>query len=501
MIKSLNFRRPLNICFSAMAFTLILVCIVITLAQWIDIKESYRKQNNLYVRNVALFTDKYLSGYEVIVREMARVSADQHKFSQGKAQDLSLRNWLIERLRIMPDAVSIIHADDAGNFIRLPYLAKPHTNAQSWDPRKESWFTIAIEDTEVAHYSINADPFTGKQQVLTISLPVIDGTDGSNEGVLALNLDVEKTEEILVNSAPPMTSKTFLMNREGKIIINPGHEIAPETLKAITERAREHHGDFYQNRHYYFYRALEPRGWFVIQEVAENEMNELVLHESIKVAYGMGFALVVLLFCWWATGAALNTIYMRIASSIRDGVIKPGAVEELLFEEIHSSQQRHEKIIHDALTDSLTGLANRRAFDTEVKRHNNQENCHLAMIDLDNFKSINDRWGHPVGDIVLKTTAELGMRLCGLEKITLYRYGGEEIAVLFDDISLEKAQSYLEKWRISLNTRSFREPDLKVSFSAGLCKMGDTSVDEVIARADALLYKAKKSGKNKILSA
>ena len=122
------------------------------------------------------------------------------------------------------------------------------------------------------------------------------------------------------------------------------------------------------------------------------------------------------------------------------------------------------------------------------------------MIDIDNFKTINDTWGHTVGDVVLKTIAEVGLRLRGLENITLYRYGGEEIAVLFNGLSQEKAQSYLEKWRMTINTRNFRENNLKVSFSAGLVRMGGASLPEVIARADKLLYQAKKTGKNKIIA-
>lgn len=214
----------------------------------------------------------------------------------------------------------------------------------------------------------------------------------------------------------------------------------------------------------------------------------------------MLFTLVVMFFCWWSTRAAMNTIFMRIATSIRAGTIKPAAVEELIFEEIHSSQQRHEKIAHEALTDGLTGLKNRRAFDADASRFNGKPLTHLAMIDIDNFKTINDTWGHPVGDMVLRTIAELGLRLRGLENITLYRYGGEEIAVLFDGISAEKAKSYLEKWRITVNTRNFRENNLKVSFSAGLAKMGGASLPEVIARADKLLYQAKKTGKNKVIA-
>ena len=500
MIESLNFKKPLNIYFSAMACTLVLVCFLITRAQWADIKETYKKQNLLYTSNVALFFNKYLKSYEEIVSEMARTAADQHKFNRSNESDSARRNWLIQRLRIMPDAVSIVHVDNDGFYTRSPYIDLHQEGLLTWDPRKEPWFAIAVEDTDSAHYSVTRDIFTGNERVLTISLPVINGVDGLNDGVLALNLDIEKSEEMLNSTAAPMKSRTFVMTKEGELVIGPGSKIAAATLKVIANNASASEGYFYRGGHYYFYHTIGSLGWFVVQEVTESEMDKLVMHQSIKITFGMAFALLMLLFCWWASRVALNTIYMRIINGIRKGAIKPTTAEELLFEEIHSAQQRHEKIAHDALTDGLTGLANRRSFDNEAESVNQQPNAHIAIIDIDNFKLINDTWGHRTGDMVLKTIAELGLRLRGLENISLYRYGGEEIAVLFQDISIEKAQSYLEKWRISLNTRSFRESDLRVSFSAGLCKMGGAPLSDVIANADKLLYQAKRSGKNKILA-
>lgn len=496
MIESFNFRRPLNICFAVLAATFILVGLLIIHSQWSASEAAFKRQNRLYINNVASFLDKYLDGYENSVKEMARIAADQHKFDVSSDNSRPLRNWLIERLRIMPDAISIIHADNSGHFLRLPYVDK----ASNWDPRKESWFTISIEDSDAAHFSISRDPFANQERVLTISLPVISGADGSNSGVLALNLDLDKSQEILNNALPPTKSRTFVITRDGEMVINPGYPINPATSKAIAHYAREYRGDFVMDSHYYTYRAITPQSWLVVHEVDENELNSLFWNQCLNILVGMLFTLVMLFFCWWATRAAMNTIFMRIATSIRNGVIKPAAVEELIFEEIHSSQQRQEKIAHEALTDGLTGLKNRRAFDIDAARYNSESLTHLALIDIDNFKNVNDTWGHTVGDVVLKTVSELGQRLRGLENITLYRYGGEEIAVLFKGISQEKAQSYLEKWRITVNTRHFREHDLKVSFSAGITKMGGASLPEVIACADKRLYQAKKTGKNKVIA-
>lgn len=229
-------------------------------------------------------------------------------------------------------------------------------------------------------------------------------------------------------------------------------------------------------------------------------LGDIAFRQCMSIVLCTLAALIVVLFCWWSTRAALNAIFMRIAASIRSGDITPASVEEIIYEEIHSSQQRQTLIAHEALTDGLTGLKNRRAFDADAARLSADPHAWIAMIDIDNFKNINDTWGHTVGDMVLKTVADLGSRLRGLENIFLYRYGGEEIAVLFQGISAEKAQSFLEKWRITVNTRSFREKDLKVSFSAGLCRMGGAPLSETLACADRRLYQAKKNGKNRIVA-
>lgn len=499
MIERLNFRRPLNISFSVIAVAIILIGIAVGISQWTTAQEACKKQNRIYLGNIAAFLDKYLDGYENIVREMTRIAADRHTFDKQDENDLALRSWMIERLRIMPDALSIIHVSNNGHYIRLPYVPLNIGEKKAWDPRKEPWFTLAVEDSDEAHYSVSRDPFANDEHVITISLPIINSTDGANTGVLALNLDLKKSTEIFNTALPPMKSRTFVMDRHGELVINPGYPFDAGTLKAIALNAREYRGDFVMNNRYYTYRTVGSQSWLVVHEVEESVLGDIAFRLCASAVLGTLAALIVVLFCWWSARAALNAIFMHIAASIRSGDINPSSVEELIFEEIHSSQQRQTLIAHEALTDGLTGLKNRRAFDADAARLSANPQALLAMIDIDNFKSINDTWGHTVGDRVLKIVADLGSRLRGLENISLYRYGGEEIAVLFQEISPEKAQSFLEKWRIAVNTRSFREKDLKVSFSAWLCRMGGAPLSETLASADRRLYQAKKNGKNRIV--
>ena len=310
---------------------------------------------------------------------------------------------------------------------------------------------------------------------------------------------MEKSTVILSTALPPMKSRTFVMNRQGELVINPGYQFDPQRLKAIALNAREHRGDFVMDGRYYTYRTVGSQSWLLVHEVEQSELNNLAFQQCLSTLWGTLCALIALLFCWWSTRAALNAIFMRIAASIRGGTIKPASVEELIFEEIHSSQQRQEKTAHEALTDGLTGLKNRRAFDADAARCNSEPNTHLAMVDIDNFKSINDTWGHLSGDIVLRNVAREGLQVMQPHSVSVYRYGGEEFAVIFQAERSEASRQLLEAWRSAVEQREWREDNLHVTFSAGLGEWQFEPLEQFVGRVDAALYQAKQQGKNRIL--
>lgn len=123
----------------------------------------------------------------------------------------------------------------------------------------------------------------------------------------------------------------------------------------------------------------------------------------------------------------------------------------------------------------------------------------LALVDIDNFKSINDTWGHLNGDIVLRNVAREGIQIMQPAAVSVYRYGGEEFAVLFSGEQLNNAHTLLERWRIEVAQRSWREEGLHVTFSAGLGEWNLEAQEQLIMRVDEALYKAKQEGKNRII--
>jgi diguanylate cyclase len=166
---------------------------------------------------------------------------------------------------------------------------------------------------------------------------------------------------------------------------------------------------------------------------------------------------------------------------------------------------------HEALTDGLTGLANRRHFDETVKTMagqamNDGRELALILADIDHFKSINDRWGHPVGDQVLQLVASI-LRGCLRPADFAARYGGEEFAVLLPATDIADAVALANRLREAFAgrrvvVRETRLPIGVVTISAGVAVYGPGErLAEWLRRVDLALYAAKQGGRNRVVPA
>ena len=166
------------------------------------------------------------------------------------------------------------------------------------------------------------------------------------------------------------------------------------------------------------------------------------------------------------------------------------------------------KAQHDAKVDALTGLPNRRAFEThyaEVYRETREtvEPLSVAFCDIDHFKKINDRHGHETGDRMLKAVASSLSAISG-QNCHVARHGGEEFVMLFRGNSPEEALERLDALREALAARNFvnrhnDQPIGRVTFSAGIADaFAYPDPREALRAADRALYKAKESGRNRI---
>jgi diguanylate cyclase (GGDEF)-like protein len=160
-----------------------------------------------------------------------------------------------------------------------------------------------------------------------------------------------------------------------------------------------------------------------------------------------------------------------------------------------------------ATLDSLTNLYNRAAFDQEVEKVGalglllNSTPC-LLLVDVDHFKAINDQYGHPAGDQVLKGVAENLVRHFLRKEDFVARYGGEEFAIVVSDSAPEKVADRAQRMREAQFARPTRvgAAEIRASISIGIAplKPGESS-ESWVQRADAALYAAKRGGRNRLM--
>ncbi len=171
------------------------------------------------------------------------------------------------------------------------------------------------------------------------------------------------------------------------------------------------------------------------------------------------------------------------------------------------SNRRHRaELIRLAERDELTGLLNRRAIVRKAveflsRAREAKGTLIIGLIDLDHFKSINDRFGHAVGDQILQRFAAV-LRSSLHTNEVFGRYGGEEFLVLFPDYNLDQARQATERLRTALRAQRMRieDQDVSVTLSLGLAsyETGDVLFDQIARRADIALYVAKTQGRDRV---
>ena len=195
-----------------------------------------------------------------------------------------------------------------------------------------------------------------------------------------------------------------------------------------------------------------------------------------------------------------NLLLAGLAMDITEESQRKETVER--FQE--EMQEANEQLRRLSVTDELTGLRNRRAFEERLvlefsMSRRRRRDLTVLLLDVDNFKRINDRWGHAAGDAVLRRLSAALRTTIRLPDLVA-RYGGEEFVVLLPETALEPALSFCTRLmdRIAAETWE-HEP---VTVSIGLAGLNDTLLNgfQLVSMADEALYAAKRGGKNRVVS-
>ncbi len=174
------------------------------------------------------------------------------------------------------------------------------------------------------------------------------------------------------------------------------------------------------------------------------------------------------------------------------------------FDNIAKSNMREKELIKELHLDPLMGIFNRMALNEKtdecISLDMTDGICHMLMLDIDDFKSINDTYGHINGDDVLIQLSDTIRRFIG-RNVSAYRYGGEEIIIITQNYSLDNTYTLAEELRLAFSSLSFDfAPGKSFTFSGGIATLKkNQSAEDWIAQADDALYQAKHLGKNRII--
>jgi len=189
---------------------------------------------------------------------------------------------------------------------------------------------------------------------------------------------------------------------------------------------------------------------------------------------------------------------------------KASLLQEVLNANLTNAKlyQNYKKARHDSETDPLTGVGTRRVLDQVLKveysralRYNHS--LSIAIVDIDNFKEINDTAGHAAGDRMLRKVAKMMRDSVRMTDIVIARYGGDEFVLLMPETRLNEATVLLERLRRRAKTISI--PKVRsITISCGVAEWSgsaDESAENILQRADAALYEAKRTGRNRVATA
>lgn len=229
-----------------------------------------------------------------------------------------------------------------------------------------------------------------------------------------------------------------------------------------------------------------------------------LLGASAEELFGVFLLLVVPAFLGFFAGIRLQRMQRQQFALLRQAEV----ANRQLNEEIEQRKLLQHELQHQAITDPLTGLYNRRHFESLYERERQRARrdgtpLSLCLVDLDYFKRVNDEYGHEVGDRVLQFVAALlesGLRQSDI----IGRLGGEEFVLLLPNTDLEEARELLERLRQTLHEQSatgIKESlEVRATFSAAPASPSEDSMSRVLKKADDALYHGKNQGRDCVVT-
>jgi diguanylate cyclase (GGDEF)-like protein len=308
-----------------------------------------------------------------------------------------------------------------------------------------------------------------------------------------------------------------IVDRDGKVIFNtvPTMTRSPVNLtpQLKTYMSNNLNGSFVGRDYLVGYAGLKKSNWNIIVSTPSEVVTSMLFNTVKKIS---GLVLAILFFI--TTGVAF--LSSRIAKPLEqlarlvqtnDSLTSPEKLSSIRawYQEAYLLRDAMEKrfrlvsqfaaLSDEAMTDPLTGLYNRRGFYEQLTYIKNLKNQCAIAVDIDHFKTINDRFGHSAGDTVLVHTADLLRLTCRKEDV-ISRFGGEEFVILLAETTLAESAAIAERIRQVISATEFSEAGhLTVSIGVAGLKDYEGDYERLLMEADSALYQAKRQGRNRVV--
>lgn len=512
MIKNKSKTQGMMITFFLMMiFPFVLVCI--WSSQYIrnDTDLSFEGNLKRFTHNTSLESvSRSLDDIELVFKIFASHITPKDLEEYIHPEESVLNATVASMVNALKFFDNALFSDAKGNFRSYPEMDTSQLILEQREWYKSSMYKKYIEYSKPYQSNINTD--NELKMIVTVSLNLFDNAM-KKFGNVAFDLDLEAMSTMLKDLMVPFDGKFLVASRGGEVVISQVRNdlINKKVPLSWVNGATEQEGHFYdsQTRKYIFYRNFNNPDWVALTIVDKEsydafssksqDMLGWVILTSV-VIYGVGIFL-----CRIYIREIINRLYMSVNGITYDG--KENSLERVYYsikssrDELKNSHNELNKVKRMSCEDPLTGVGTRRKLEEEIAvLLGNQTPFYFTIIDLDNFKHINDTFGHGVGDMVLKYVSKIGKAIMEPD-YKIYRFGGEELVVIFPGDDYENYYELMETWRETVHQRHWREEGLHISFSGGMAawQEGD-SMSDILKRADDLLYAAKNSGKNAIFA-
>ncbi|MFA6020417.1 MAG: sensor domain-containing diguanylate cyclase [Rhodospirillales bacterium] len=411
--------------------------------------------------------------------------------SSMMANDTFLRDWVLNGERDVEAVTRYLFEIKTRYGAFTSFFVSEHTRVyytaegilkvvDEAEPRDKWYFRVRNWPEP---YEISLDPDMAHNDAMTIFINyLVYDYKGTYIGVAGVGLTVSAVQQLINDYQKKYGRIVFFADDKGKIVFSGNDsgvtEASLEVREGMKDMAREmlsgktgdYQYDYKGHTHLANVRYIPELKWFLVVEKIEDE------------------ALVTI----------RQTLYTNLAISLLVSLLILVAATYT----VNSFQRRLELM---ATTDKLTGLANRQAYDllmTQVLKdaQRSGETMSLMLFDIDNFKTVNDRFGHLAGDHVITKLGDIAKAALRASDIVC-RWGGEEYIVLLNKCSESDALHLAEKLRVAIAETKFDYQDMIIettaSFGITQYRPGDTH-DTLLGRADKALYAAKDGGRNQV---